>query len=215
MLSLSLFPFAAPAQGKIIEFIYSGTIDYAFYESDPPFQPIAPGTPWTARLLFNDTAPDQCSSAPCDQSLAVYPGIGVDLAIGSSLTHFTPVTISLANDHDLNLRGAAYLDSIDVFAGPDLEVYLTVNDQGLDAIHSTALPASIDLAVWENHGIALSIGGYATGPIDRITCRIVPEPGAFVLLNFGYAALILAAGRSHQQKAHPSVHPPKTRRQCQ
>ena len=165
--------FAGTTRGEMVEFLYSGTFEYVFYESNLPLEPITPGTPWTARVLFDDTVENYYPPDIYGTSVAVYSGIRADLTTGDSLFHFALVTIGVTDNCDQSLC----IDSIDVFAGPSAELYLSLYDETLTAIHSTALPTTINLADWPNHGIAFNHNGAnALGSINHIASRIVPEP---------------------------------------
>jgi probable HAF family extracellular repeat protein len=173
----------------MIEFIYSGSFDYVYYWPDAPPGHIAPGMPWTARLLFDSAAENQYPPEYLDRRIAVYQGISIELAIAHSRIEFPSVAINVGDNVELGFF-ASFADWFDVAAGPSAELYLSLSDQTSAAIHSTALPSSIDLANWPNRDIVFSPAGvYATGPIDRVTSRIVPEPAGLMLVGFGFSAI--------------------------
>jgi probable HAF family extracellular repeat protein len=200
---------SASARGTTIEFVYRGTFEYVDAEPDATFDSIAPGATWTARLLFDGAAQNQYPPYLYDQSLAVYQGISVDLTIGDSSIQFEPLWIGVADNCCEWVRGGNFFDAIDVTVGSSAELYLGLNDPTLAAIHSTALPATINLADWPNHDIVFSPSGvYATGPIDRITSRMVSEPTtATFALILGTSALL----RRHWTATSTWLAPPKCR----
>jgi probable HAF family extracellular repeat protein len=179
------------ARATTFEFVYRGSFEYAYPETGSPFEDVAAGTPWTARVVFDDAAENQYPPDASDPSIEVYQGISVDLTIGDWSADFDPVWIGVADNCCEWVRGGYFYDGIDVTAGSSAEVYLGLYDPTLAAIHSTALPAQINLADWSNRDIVLSVGGYFTGPISDINSHIVPEPPAALLLLSAAFALLL------------------------
>jgi hypothetical protein len=202
-LSPLMLSWATAARATTLAFVYSGSFEWAYPEIGSPFEHIAAGTPWTARILFDDAAENLYPPHSYGPYVALYQGISFDLNIGDSLISFAPVWIAVSDNCCEGVRSGHFYDGIDVTAGSSTEVYLGLYDPTLAVIHSTELPAQINLADWSNRDIVFSVGGYFTGPITDITSHIVPEPPAALLLL--PAAFVLLLWVRSRQPYSPSL----------
>lgn len=210
------------AAGTAIRVSFSGTIDTVYDDTGISDGSVAPGTPFSGSVTFDDSVDPLFTDAYGSIYGFSTPPWAMSAQIGSytvfsvanpvepsaesliiRIQHFSHPPDYVSFD---SATGAAA--GLGPFPGPlePVSIGLLLQDtygETFPLFYSSALDAvPYDLALWNTRVFSFSIGERgptyfgAMGTVDSLEAVVVPEPGTGVLLALGTALLVLHRRRS-------------------
>jgi hypothetical protein len=181
-LSALAIAFAIPAptaQAALIEFTFGGELEAVMGNVPDPWSGIGPGTPFSVSYIFDSEAPDQDDSP----AFGIYDAL-LSLTVTMDGTSLTTESGWIKVEFTGIPGYTTYFENLAIGTVASGAVSLS----GFGVLESDALPTDIDLDQW-TFGKIFEIAGLnddlefeAGGIIDTFSSRIVPAPGAGIIL---------------------------------